>query len=447
MNSENISNEEQTNKIKKKVGFDNLKSNVILKKILNFMKQNKSLEIMKISKKMQNRLNLNIKDYINYNHYSLYLSPIEIEIEVSDKIGKNLWLEIDLHDYILKKDYHIYIGNSKKEEESHFIDFLGNYEKIKIIIEHQVKSLKDLFYNQTYFGSIIFKTFSRIDIDDMSCMFHGCRKLEKLDISKLKTNNVRNMSGMFEGCSSLKELDLSKFDTRNANNMSRIFSGCSSLKELNLSKFDTYNATNMSKMFSRCSSLKELNLSKFDTRNVNNMSGIFEDCSSLTDLNITNFKTHNVIDMSEMFSGCSSIKELNLECFFTYNAKKMDGMFYDCSSLKDLNIINFSTDNVKDMSSMFCRCTSLKYLNIKHFDTSKVRDMSWMFKLSGIENLDISNFNTLNVSNIYCMFNGCSSLKELNISNFNIKDTNYMFDGCSNELKEKIKSQIKGINI
>ena len=209
MNSENISNEEQTNKIKKKVGFDNLKSNVILKKILNYMKQNKSLEIMKISKKMQNRLNLNIKDYINYNHYSLYLSPIEIEIEVSDKICKNLWLKIDLHNYVLKKDYHIYIGNSKKEEESHFIDFLGNYEKIKIIIEHQVKSLKDLFYNQTYFGSIIFKAFSRIDIDDMSCMFHGCRKLEKLDISKLKTNNVRNMSGMFEGCSSLKELDLS----------------------------------------------------------------------------------------------------------------------------------------------------------------------------------------------------------------------------------------------
>ena len=386
------------------------------------MKQNKSLEIMKISKKMQNRLNLNIKDYINYNHYSLYLSPIEIEIEVSDKICKNLWLKIDLHNYVLKKDYHIYIGNSKKEEESHFIDFLGNYEKIKIIIEHQVKSLKDLFYNQTYFGSIIFKTFSRIDIDDMSCMFHGCRKLEKLDISKLKTNNVRNMSGMFEGCSSLKEL--------------------------NLSKFDTYNVTNMSKMFSRCSSLKELNLSKFDTRNVNNMSGIFEDCSFLTDLNVTDFKTHNVIDMSEMFSGCSSIKELNLKYFFTENAKKMDGMFYDCSSLKDLNIINFSTDNVKDMSSMFCRCTSLKYLNIKHFDTSKVRDMSWMFKLSGIENLDISNFNTLNVSNMYCMFNGCSSLKELNISDFNkYINTNYMFDGCSNELKEKIKSQIKGINI
>ena len=40
------------------------------------------------------------------------------------------------------------------------------------------------------------------------------------------------------------------------------------------------------------------------------------------------------------------------------------------------------------------------------------------------------------------MFNGCSSLKELNLSNFNtnnVTDISFMFSGCSKELRMKIK--------
>ena len=40
------------------------------------------------------------------------------------------------------------------------------------------------------------------------------------------------------------------------------------------------------------------------------------------------------------------------------------------------------------------------------------------------------------------MFYGCSSLNELNLSNFNTINVNYMMDmfsGCSDELKKKIK--------
>ena len=44
------------------------------------------------------------------------------------------------------------------------------------------------------------------------------------------------------------------------------------------------------------------------------------------------------------------------------------------------------------------------------------------------------------------MFSYCSSLKELNISNFNtnnVTDMRYMFSKCSDELKLKIKNQYK----
>ena len=46
------------------------------------------------------------------------------------------------------------------------------------------------------------------------------------------------------------------------------------------------------------------------------------------------------------------------------------------------------------------------------------------------------------------MFSGCSSLKELNLSNFNTNNvTNMvcMFSGCSVQFQDKIRSQYKNI--
>ena len=46
------------------------------------------------------------------------------------------------------------------------------------------------------------------------------------------------------------------------------------------------------------------------------------------------------------------------------------------------------------------------------------------------------------------MFNGCSSLNELNLNNFNtnnVTNMSYMLYGCSYILKKKIKSENKNI--
>ena len=51
MNSENISNIDKIKETNSKAVFENLKSNVILKRIFNNIKKNKSLEIMKYNKK------------------------------------------------------------------------------------------------------------------------------------------------------------------------------------------------------------------------------------------------------------------------------------------------------------------------------------------------------------------------------------------------------------
>lgn len=57
----------------------------------------------------------------------------------------------------------------------------------------------------------------------------------------------------------------------------------------------------------------------------------------------------------------------------------MSYMFKECSDLTALNVSNFDTGNVTNMSNMFYNCWHLTSLDLCSFDTSKVTDMSYMF--------------------------------------------------------------------
>ena len=77
-----------------------------------------------------------------------------------------------------------------------------------------------------------------------------------------------------------------------------------------------------------------------------------------------------------------------------------------------------------------------------------MRRMFW--GCSSLKELNLSNFNTNNVTIMGYMFSGCSSLKELNLSNFNTNTNKvtfmgYMFSGCSNQFQNKIRAQYKNI--
>ena len=264
MNSRNISSNEQ------KTEFENLKSDFIFKKIISFVKRNKSLNIMKYNKKLQKRLNININDYRKS-------AIIEIEL----KLDNDKYAKFSTFINIFKKDkeyYHIYFDNSNKEIKRNYFKKNEKVKMIKIIIDYPVKSFKELFFDCDCIESIFFKKFYRNDITNMSYMFSGCSSLKKLYLSKFNTNNVTNMCGMLSKCSSLKELNLSKFNTNNLSDMSYMFNRCSSLKELNLSNFNTDNAFIMWKMFSRCSSLKTLNVSNFTIKEPFNYFSMFDNC-------------------------------------------------------------------------------------------------------------------------------------------------------------------------
>ena len=117
-------------------------------------------------------------------------------------------------------------------------------------------------------------------------------------------------------------------------------------------------------------------------------------------------------------STISSIRNVNLQS----NVSDLSSMF-SCVYLTSLDLSNFDTFNVTNMSSMFRSCSSLTSLDVSNFDTFNVTSMSSMFEgCSSLTSLDLSNFNTSNVTNMAYMFENCTSLTSLDLSSFNTRN-------------------------
>ena len=272
----------------------NIRSNYILKKIFNNLKQTVLLNIIRYNKELKNRSDKNINHYIKeYSKIKIELIPMEFES------GKFINIEKEYKPYI-----HIYFNDKKVEEKRNYIKENDKISKIKIEIDNEVKSLSKLFEDCKCLKIINFIKFDIQDVEDMSFMFNRCWSLKKINFTKFKTNNVLNMSYMFSECSELREIDFTKFNTNKVTNMSYMFNRCSSLKELDLSNFNTNNVLDMSHMFYICSSLEKINLSNFDTKNTNNLSYMFYGCSSLKQLDISNFSTKDSTIILNLFENC-----------------------------------------------------------------------------------------------------------------------------------------------
>ena len=112
--------------------------------------------------------------------------------------------------------------------------------------------------------------------------------------------------------------------------------------------------------------------------------------------------------------------------------------FYDCRNLINVDLTNLDTSNVTNMRSMFSYCESLVDLDLSNFDTLNVSDIYGMAQMflgcKNLTSLDVSSFNTSNVTSMQGMFHNCSSLITLDVSGFdtsNVENMNSMFNGCS----------------
>ena len=144
----------------------------------------------------------------------------------------------------------------------------------------------------------------------------------------------------------------------------------------------------------------------------------------------------------------NGIKQSKVNCGYDFNQTEnfvelvwnnsinnCENMFRECSDIIEIDMSNFDTSQITMMLYMFYGCSSLKFLNLSNFNTSQVVSMHSMFYgCSSLISLNLSSFNTSLVTTMAHMFHGCSSLISLNLSNFDtslVLYMSYMFYNCS----------------
>ena len=116
-----------------------------------------------------------------------------------------------------------------------------------------------------------------------------------------------------------------------------------------------------------------------------------------------------------------------IKLLFSIEMKDCSYMFNKCSSIEKIDLSSFNSKNVTDMSYMFNECFLLKNINFTAFQTQNVTNMSKMFyncrKLLG---LNLTYFDTSNVKDMSYMFGNCKDLLFLDLSSFDTKKVTNM---------------------
>ena len=138
---------------------------------------------------------------------------------------------------------------------------------------------------------------------------------------------------------------------------------------------------------------------------------------------------------NSMFSYLSKIESIDLSIFDSSKVVYLSEFIYR-TGVKTINLSGFNTTNVTSMYYMFYNNSNLTSLDVSHFDTSNVTSMAGMFAYnSNLTGLDVSHFDTSNVTNMSSMFSNCEGLTSINIKNFNtsnVTNMSSMFYGMKN---------------
>lgn len=109
-------------------------------------------------------------------------------------------------------------------------------------------------------------------------------------------------------------------------------------------------------------------------------------------------------------------------------------MFKEFDKFTSIDVSAFDTSNVTEMNGMFWNCSALTSLDLSSFDTSRVTNMGSLFDgCSALETLNLSSFDTSSVTDMNSMFSGCSALNSVDLSTFDtssVENMGEMFYNC-----------------
>lgn len=243
--------------------------------------------------------------------------------------------------------------------------------------------------------------------------------------------------------------DYSSFFTANNPNYQCIFYYPTFLTAREVQRMNTFGEAQINRCFSRNDSYDYPNsITKWAAKSGyiqdNQFHGNNEVVSLLFDTgdisNISSYIPKNIV------SGCINVRKAIIR---SSGAKNIASMFHNCANLELVDLSMFDTQNVTTMESMFNKCSKIQHLDLSSFNTGNVTDMDSMFMdCRALETLNVLSFNTSKVVRMLRMFAACMKIQELDLSSFDMSSvTNItgIFDSC-NKLTT-LRGAMKGIKI
>ena len=204
-----------------------------------------------------------------------------------------------------------------------------------------------------------------------------------------------------------------------------------------------YSFISCSKMFYNVQSIVSIDLSNFNLIGVVEMKEMFDSCLKLESINFRNFDSSHVTDIYALFYNDSSLLSLDLSNLDFSNVKDM-GFLFAYSSIEYINLQNWKTSSLKNMYAMFAFCYNLRTIDLSSFNTSKVENMSALFyKCINLESIDLSNFDSYNLVDMSFMFTFCLNLKNINFNRLNtqnVRNMSVIFSCCKSLISIDLSS-------
>lgn len=181
--------------------------------------------------------------------------------------------------------------------------------------------------------------------------------------------------------------------------------------------------------------IDKIDANNLDVSNVTNGSYMFYGCANSTEIDVSQWDTSKIISFDKMFSNCKSLAFLDVNNWDMISGYSLSGMF-SCSGITDIDLSKWDTSNISNQSNLFYNCTKLKQIDLHTWNTQNVYNVSWMFsgtpKLTNLKGVE--NWNVENVKYIEYWFHDCG-LYEIKLPDLKKNDINslqHMFSWANN---------------
>lgn len=144
---------------------------------------------------------------------------------------------------------------------------------------------------------------------------------------------------------------------------------------------------------------------------------------------------------SAIFMGCQNLIKSDISHFDTKNLVNIDALYLQCSNLteiigiEDLDVSNFTT-----LNSTF-QSTAITHLNLSKWNTSNITTISYLFNITTLKYINISNWNLAKCSpgsdnTIFGFTNGCTIIAD----NLVTKNIGFLFGSCSGDIHLSLRN-------